>query len=212
MINILTRTSNRPKGFDFNRQIVKSQTYKNIKHIVSYDNEQTKLYLDNYDDIVTIPVNRELLIKQDKSLIPGITWRLPHNLYFNELHKHVDEGWVVFLDDDDSYVDEHVVQTIVDNLPDEDDILVWQMIMPNNIIIPSNMVFENSQIPSINNIGTPCFAVHSKHLSNVYWDGWRAADFRFFDRVVNVTSKVHLLQKVLVSVTQIGMGQQTDIK
>tara|TARA_R110000772_G_scaffold167316_8_gene278951 strand:+ start:1990 stop:2646 length:657 start_codon:yes stop_codon:yes gene_type:complete len=212
LINILTRTSNRPNGFRNNRYSITKQTYKNIKHIVCYDDGKTKDYLLDYDDITMVSINRELLIAQDKSKIPGIQWRLPHNLYFNELHKEVEEGWVLFLDDDDSYRDETVIQTIVDNLPNEDDILIWQMIMPNGSFVPDSTTMNAKRIPIISNIGTPCFAVHSKHLHKVYWDGWRAADFRFFDRVCNVTNNVKFLTEGLVIINQVGLGNKKDIQ
>jgi len=39
LLNILTRTSNRPNAFELNKMTVRTQTYPNIRHIVCVDDE-----------------------------------------------------------------------------------------------------------------------------------------------------------------------------
>ena len=46
LINILTRTSNRPIGFYNCHQSVIKQTYKNIKHFVTYENDSDLKYIN----------------------------------------------------------------------------------------------------------------------------------------------------------------------
>ena len=46
LINILTRTSNRPIGFYNCYQSIKNQTHNNINHFVSFDNYQDQEYID----------------------------------------------------------------------------------------------------------------------------------------------------------------------
>ena len=56
-INILIRTSERPRYFRHCYQSILEQTYKSIRVIVSWDNESTWDYIKNYKDIVKIKVN-----------------------------------------------------------------------------------------------------------------------------------------------------------
>ena len=51
LINILTRTSNRPIGFLNNYHSVSNQTYKNINHLVSYEYEED---LKHYQEICNV--------------------------------------------------------------------------------------------------------------------------------------------------------------
>jgi len=49
LINILTRTSGRPNGFNKCRKSIENQTYIQIKHLVSYDDNNDLHYLKKYD-------------------------------------------------------------------------------------------------------------------------------------------------------------------
>ena len=53
IINILTRTSKRPIGFDNCYKSIINQTYKSIKHIVSYEDNKDLQYLNKYDVVKT---------------------------------------------------------------------------------------------------------------------------------------------------------------
>ena len=79
LINIITRTSNRPIYFKKNRNSILEQTYKNIRHIISVDNKISYNYVKthNIKDIVFINKN---VFKQSKFV---------HNLYINTLLKEV---------------------------------------------------------------------------------------------------------------------------
>ena len=56
IINILTRTGTRPEHFKILEDSIKSQTCKNIRHIVSCDNPNCKTYLNSKDDLDVIQV------------------------------------------------------------------------------------------------------------------------------------------------------------
>ena len=58
LINILTRTSNRPIGFKNCELSIKNQTYKNIKHIVSYDNDNDLTYLKETENKIKVDMNQ----------------------------------------------------------------------------------------------------------------------------------------------------------
>jgi glycosyltransferase involved in cell wall biosynthesis len=83
VINILTRTSNRPNFFKICFESVSKQTYKNINHIISVDNIETEEYVKKYTD-------NYIVVKKFDGYIPynpiyDVRRPAPYNLYLNEL-------------------------------------------------------------------------------------------------------------------------------
>lgn len=208
-LNILTRTSNRPKAFKRNADSIKKQTYSNINHIVGTDDVDSFDYIsaEGFENIVYF--DRENLIKQDKSINPNTGPFSPHNLYMNELHKSIKDGWVMYLDDDDYIIDEGGIQEIMDviNSHDEDTIVYWRMVYSNGKHLPINM--EN-QPPRIGGIGSPCFAFHSKYLEYATWDSWKCSDFRVVFRLSQHIPKHVWLPHNYVMIPSVGFGNRKD--
>jgi hypothetical protein len=211
LINILTRTSNRPNGFAQNRASIKEQTYKNIRHIVSVDDLESEKYVKKHTDDYIL-VNKSKLEKQDVTLNPNTGGLATHNLYFNELLKEVKDGWVMFLDDDDVLMDENSIQTIVDYIQDTDSLLMWQMTFPSQMfsVLPTKKLVGKK--PVLGKIGSPCFLFHSKYISRLpKWDKWRCSDFRFVTALYDVIPVKVPIIKPLVDVRKIGKGKREDV-
>jgi len=209
LVNIVTRTSNRPNAFALNKATVRSQTYENIRHIVCVDDDVTEEYVKTYSDVDYIVIDREQIIKNDTSENPQTGKYAPHNLYFNPLMAEIKEGWVMMLDDDDRLANGKVIENVMEKLPDEDSMVVFQMRFPNNKPIPANGTLD--QRPRLGNIGSPCIIFHSKHLEGVEWDGWKCGDFRFIEKIFNKMKTVVTIQQMLVTIGQIGDGNRKDI-
>jgi glycosyltransferase involved in cell wall biosynthesis len=211
LINILTRTSNRPNGFDNTVKCVKNQTYDNIKHIISYDNDNDLTYLKKYDDLSLVKINRDDLIKNDKYRNPNTGKYSPHNMYFNEMIKHVDEGWVIYLDDDDTLAHTKVIEEIVNviNKHDEDTLIFWKFKLGDNLVLPRKL--DKSNPPSIGGIGGSCmtFNIKYKHLSE--WDSWKCGDFRVIRKLYNGIANNIFINKVNVLAPIPGSGNKKDI-
>lgn len=210
LINILTRSSNRPYGFEKCYTSVKKQTYKNVRHIVSYDNEKDLKYLKNFD-VDLIRVNKEEL---DKSLTDkeGNTVA-PYNLYCNKLLDTVEDGWILFLDDDDNLYHNKVLKEIVSIIKkeDEDTLLIWQMRYPNGEILPSNKFIKNKKIAKYN-IGSPCFIFHSKYKNKARWDSFKVSDYRFLVALEKHIPKKMFVKKVYIHINNFGaLGNKKDI-
>ena len=86
-INILTRTSKRPKGFKRHIENIRGQTYKNISHIVSSDDPETAKYVEenSHPNMLHVRINREDVIKNDNSPKYNTGKYFPANLYLNIL-------------------------------------------------------------------------------------------------------------------------------
>lgn len=209
VINVLTRTSNRPIGFDNLRHSITNQTYKNIKHIVSYDNDIDLDYLNKYD-VEKIKVNK---MNEEKMNHPDGFTPAFYNLYCNELLNNVVEGWIMFLDDDDCFLHNKALQEIVHEIKkaDQDTMFFWQMRYPDGKILPPKKEFKAQKI-EIYNIGAPCFLFHSKYKNAAKWDGWKVSDYRFINSLSQIIPKKKWINQVYIQINNHGdLGNKNDI-
>ncbi len=212
LINILTRSSNRPYGFNKCYLSVKKQTYKNVRHIVSYDNEKDIKYLKKLDiDLVFVKKTNQSLSSASVNL-EGDT-KAPYNLYCNELLDKVKEGWILFLDDDDNLFHNKILEEIVSEIKsaNEDTLFIWQMRYPNGKVLPSNRFIKEKKIVKYN-IGSPCFMFHSKYKNQARWDDFKASDFRFLKQLTKEIPKKVFLKKIVAQINNYGdLGNKNDI-
>jgi hypothetical protein len=212
LINILTRTSGRPKGFKICEESIKGQTYSNINHIVSYDNDKDLNYLSDCKN--KIKINRSEIIKNDKSKNPNNPnfWFSPHNLYSNSLLEKVQEGWVMYLDDDDMLYDKTVVDKMVKNIIDEDTILIWKMRYPDGRCLPDSHSFKSEKI-RLGGIGSPCFLFHSKYKYESVWDAYKCGDYRFLEKLYKKIPNKKWINEIFIQLNNNGgFGKKKDIK
>ena len=173
LVNILTRTHNRPKHFNVCRESVLGQTHKNINHIVGSDCE-----CDYYDTIKLSP--KQILPRPDNLA----SYPAPWNLHLNELGTYVNKGWLMYLDDDDKFIDENSLKVIVSSIENEDQIILWRVNINNGMIVPNDEGFGKVIAGNISGIG---FMFHSKHLP-VDWGSWNFGDYRVISSLVKKIS------------------------
>lgn len=211
-INILTRTSNRPKGFKKCHTSITSQTFKNFRHIVSFDNEEDLNYLKDYN-IDFVNINRKKLIEKDKSFYSKRKYYSPHNLYCNYLLDEVEKGWVMFLDDDDMLANNYVLEklkNIIENVS-EKTLIIWQMEYPDGKVLPGKNLMDN-KILKMYNIGSPCFLFHSRYAKKFKWDSGKCADFRFLQKLYRRIPNNVWIEEPLIKLNNFGdLGNQNDI-
>jgi hypothetical protein len=209
LINILTRTSNRPKLFKRNVDSVLSQTYKNIKHIVSFDDENDLSYINNHKHLFLVNINKNELVKSDTSENPNTGKYSPHNLYFNEMFKVIENGWVIILDDDNFFTENTSLEEISKFLVDEESLILWQINHFKYGLLPNNSLLGKP--PIIGNIDSACFSFNIKILGDLKWDGWKCGDFRFIKNLYNKTKNVVSIPKTFITIDNVGLGNRKDI-
>lgn len=181
LINILTRTHNRPNRFEICRNSVTEQTYKNINHIVG------SVDCDYYPAYVKLKEQTETGQKPSGyGCSPA-----PYNLHLNELAKGVKSGWVMYLDDDDKLTSDSSIQTIVDSIDNDNQLLLWRVSI-NGFVVPDGDYWGKIEVGHISGIG---FAFHSKHLP-VDWGGWTCGDFKVI-KELSKKLEIKLIDKVL---------------
>jgi glycosyltransferase involved in cell wall biosynthesis len=163
-INILIRTSNRPDYFKKCIDSITCQKYKNYKIIVCYDD------IKSYDYIAenNLELNSFYINVSSKEYYK-------FNLYNNYLMDKVEDGFILFLDDDDEFTHDEVLNVINNNIQSHDDVIIWKFMRPDKLIYPKSM----NKI-SIGEIDTTmvCFNSKFKHLSQ--WMDCKNGDYYFY--------------------------------
>lgn len=210
LINILTRTSNRPNGFRNCYHSIVNQSYKNVRHIVSYDSDNDLSYLNLYN-VDKIRVYREIVELENNTNEFRFA---PYNLYCNELLNEVEDGWILFLDDDINLLHSKVLEELAAEISkaDENTMFIWQLRYPNGKVLPLKSHFQAQEIEK-NKIDTSCFLFHSKFKNNAKWDSWKASDFRFIKKLSELIPKKKWIKKVYIQNNNYeDLGNRNDLK
>ncbi len=152
LISILIRhTEKREKKFERCMTSIIEQTYRNIEVFVSVDFE----FRNNFLPIVKVAKNLNL----------GPYY---YNDYCNELKNRCQEGYFLFLDDDDYLANPTVLEKLALHLEDNPDGVICQMSRDSGKIKPSDELISAKKIVS-GKIGMPCLVLHHQHkdLANI---------------------------------------------
>jgi hypothetical protein len=199
---ILIRTSCRPDLFNKCIQSVLSQTYKNIRVLISYDNPSCIEYINKVIDprITAFNMCEKYLEK------PYI-----FNLYCNELldemciditniKKKINNAWTIFLDDDDMFAHEYVLQILSSNINNQNDktadittnIFSWKFFQGVKMIELTNEQSLNPLNIKHGDISSCGYCFHSSHAHKSRWLDKRGGDFVFFNKLISSISNVHI--------------------
>ena len=281
LFNIVTRAS-RKNYFKICYDSIHSQTYKKFRHIVTYETEEMREYLEQFDDLVLVKVphkrkipglsicsmynqctedylnpdydfldykvlNREetweeniykedrVKVKQisidtptkdgiNKWFTPPEAWRqyyyhFPYNSYLKIAEKEFQDGWVIYIDDDDQLFEsttlEKLNKTIID-YGTEDVLHINQWEYPNGDLIPNEhysflyshgFPFVWAQMSSL------CLLFHTKYADYTYWDEWSGGDFRTAVSLREKIGKINLTNILAAKLTDgIHLGNLEDKK
>lgn len=128
MINVITRTCNRPNRFRHNVESMKAQKHTDYNHIVCVDNKSTEEYVKHHGYSQYVVIDGDAFREKNKPKEQTKRTYFPHNLYMNECHKHVKDGWVIYVDDDDRLFDKTALDRLNDMIEqcDEDTLIFFQ--------------------------------------------------------------------------------------
>jgi len=198
IVNVLTRTSGRPNYFAKCKESIENQTYKNINHIVSIDDNKSLDYIgdSNYIKVNAIPL--EEIPELDKHN------KAPYNLYLNELNEQVKDGWIIYLDDDDAFTDNKTIENIVRQIQSDDEILLWNVQFPNKIIPEKEFFGER---PVINHFSMIGFMYHSKYIIPNGFDYYTGGDYTYITKLWDITPNKNWINEIHTKIQRtIGMG------
>lgn len=169
-INILIRTSNRPEYCKKCIESILEQHYNNYQIIICYDKVESLAYLDNYKNNDKIQYFYVEVESKEK---------YKFNLYCNILMDKVEEGWIMFLDDDDKLTHNKVLPMLNENIESEDCLYIWKFLRPDKIIYPKNI--NHIKLGELCSCG---FIFNNKHKDKSRWPDKQCGDFSFFNELV----------------------------
>jgi hypothetical protein len=218
IINIITRTSNRPVFFSECQQSIQIQTYPNelIRRYVTFDDEaDLDGYIQKYNNLIVMEVEREKRKNQT---------HFPYHLYLNEVIKHLgenadgssggsgDNGWVMILDDDAQFSNssslEILAKAIADNGNDQNKFYIWKC-QYDGRVVPSPQNFK--KVPKPGDLHISCFAFHSSQYELVDFDAKRGSEFDIVSTLFNQLDCVWI-DDVLTQALTSGNGTREDKK
>ena len=183
LINILIRTSNRPKYLKNCIDSILNQNYKNYRIYICYDKTESLDYLEQFNDYTNIEY---FFITVDS------TEKYKFNLYLNTLMERVKDGYIIFLDDDDNFCHDEVFN-ILNNTIDETSVVIWKFFRSDKLIYPSN-----SQKINLGEISGCAIVSHKNNYKNCYWIDKQYGDFNFINKVIEHNNpNIQLLNLVL---------------
>jgi hypothetical protein len=214
LINILVRTCKRPAYFQFCMDSIFAQFYQNFKIIIGIESgdDETLQYVNHFIDFGSramyfhIPKEKIQIVRYDriekKINIPissqtaeyGL-W-FPYNHYLDIMAKSVDDGWLLFLDDDDCFKNNNALKIISQKIKTVDDLLFWRVKFPDKII-PEQKYWETMNKYDISPF--PChisgigFSFHKNFVKDIEWGYWKLADYRVAKKLFQVcTNKIYI--------------------
>ena len=208
LINLLVRTSHRPNYFQNCVDSIYRQTYKNWNLIIGVDDKASEKYAQpakgriieyNYSNLV-VPTPP----KSEEYGVPFI-----YNLYFNDLHKEVTQGYVLYLDDDDKLFNNDSLEKIVNNIKTDDDLIFWRVKFPNRLV-PSDINFGKP--PVLRDVDTIGFIFNHKYMFN--WEPYKRGDYRIAKKLFETVPNKIYINEILTSIqreTEDGMGRKDDL-
>ena len=136
--------------------------------------------------------------------------KLPHNLYFNEMIKHVKEGWILYLDDDDKLSSDTIIEELVEQIEPTDDLLLWKTKFPSHLVRGSILPPKEGP-PKPCQIDGHCHGVNFRCKDKIEWVGWDLSDFYVINKLYNEIQNKRWLDLILVEKSQMGLGRRGDI-
>lgn len=211
-INILTRTSNRPKYFEKCFNSIKNQTYKNINHIISVDDDFSEEYVKKYtNNYIRIGKIDDKFPPYDKT---GRRRLAIYNLYLNELRKQVKDGWIMYIDDDDMLMNNNVIEDIVKKVKNENQLFFWRVQFPNRVI-PEDQLFDK-KIIALNHFSMIGFMYNVKYDKYANFDHFSGGDFHFISQLAPKIPEKVWIDEIYTGIQRIngmgGFGRKDDIK
>lgn len=193
-ITILIRTSNRPELFQRCIDSIIKQTLR-PDVIVSYDNDAAVSYIP--------PGVRTIKVTPDPSL------EYFYDLYCNDLMHLVDDGWMLFVDDDDYLISPTILEEVSEYLTDPDQPVICQFLRydrpkPNKYEINNGCIKEGK-------VGLPCIILHAKHKYLAQLDGKKSGDYRFIKAITDQL-QCKFLPLVLVDTDRRSFGKMEEVK
>ena len=164
-LHILMRTSNRPDYFQKAIDSILNQSYQNFDVTICYDKKESLQYLEQYENHPQIQYFYIEETCKDK---------YKFNLYCNKLMDKINDGYIMFLDDDDIYLGNRCFEIIHHHIFNND-MVIWKFLRPDKVVHPN---YNNKLILGEIDTSMTCFHYRLKNMSQ--WGSKQYGDYNFY--------------------------------
>ena len=208
-LTIITRTSARPKQFERLVQTIVKQTYRNMHHLVICDNAQAYEYASEILIRYYHKANIRFSIRHVSTnrVNPGF-----YNLYLNYAIEQVNDGFILFVDDDDYLVDDTCIERFW-NHPKPDfgfyvvQYLRGQRAKPKPTLFPNINYKAGDTSPIVlGKIGGSAVIFRPRHADKAKWDDMPASDYRFIMQLAANNSYTYIEMPIIQSTPTGNLG------
>ena len=209
LINVIVRTSGRPNYFHDCIKSIKKQNYLNFNIIVGYDDSNSMKYIQG-QPCTAVPLRKHDGPKLKKPYGDDYGIWFPFNSYFNDLLPYATKGFVVYLDDDDCFVDETALSKLAKAIEvNNSDVVFWRVRFPERVV-PSDLNWEK-KVPVCRDMSTIGFC----HVASIkpLWEPWKRGDYRCAKYIFERSNSVLWFDELLTGlqrVKQDGYGLRDD--
>lgn len=204
MIYVLVRTSGRPRYFKRCIESIQSQRHSGPVRIV-VGNDNNDAYCQDFHPVRF--VRNEDYDHARASSIDTAKY-FPFNGYLNRmLQECTEQGWVIFLDDDDMFTSKHAIATIMDHLKEDNQVAFWRVRLHDVLVPPDRYWMKRPVLRNISMIG---FCFNTKYIPLIYMAPWKQADWRLADQLYSMCEP-KWIDKTLTMTDNEGAGTRNDL-
>lgn len=168
--------------------------------------ELQPLYQINYEEVVKYEKNGFWCSTLNRS--EGILCQhFPFNLYLKYTELMINDGWILYFDDDDVFESNESLNILSTNInnTDEDTLQIFRFRTRGNDgteLLPHDnyLQFMKTGHPIVHSeVIAGCFCFHSKYRNYTVWDEWRKADIRTVKALERVIPKINYMDEIILS-------------
>lgn len=136
----------------------------------------------------------------------------PFNYFCKIAEQHIEDGWIIYLDDDDFYTENTSISKLVNEIEkhNEDTIHIVKM-KRHETTIPSEGYFHymKTGVPIMyGEIGIGNYCFHSKYKEYTHWDEWSSSDFRNIKVLETIIPNKNFIDYVFMDASNLGWGRK----
>jgi hypothetical protein len=209
LINIIIRTSSRPNYFNDCIDSIYKQNYKNWNIIVGTDDTESRKYIQPHKCLSIYYNMQDIKIENPPNNIEyGIKFK--YNLYFNEMHKYVNRGYIMYLDDDDMLYKEDSLSILAREIVNNQNDLVFFRVKFPNRLVPNDENFKK-KIPIMKDVSGIGYIFD--HKIKLDWEPYKRGDYRIATKLTKISKNTLWLDEIITSLqrkTEDGFGRKDD--
>jgi hypothetical protein len=118
----------------------------------------------------------------------------------------------MYLDDDDSFINNTSLEKIVSNIKNEDQLMIWRVLFPNRVI-PDQIYFDRKQIV-LNHFSMIGFMYNIKYDKNINFDSYSGGDYFFVNKLEKIIPEKIWIDSIYTKLQRTksmgGFGKKDD--